>query len=378
MLLKGEVTDFAGDLCEIIVDILGLSQRGDLVAKISPLLFTLNSDRGFYQYLKKFKEFCGIFESDNEIEIPDEIPGAENGSKEGEPGGYFEDEEKQIANRNGEEIESNIKESDLVQNIGYSGNKDLEAIKGIEEKPSEVLDKDHDIDPIDHAQIKRKRLPQKGQSKKRIDRIVTYVFPKKEFESATENPDSNTNSERVRNIGKTAENHVFRIEEEDGRKPKLMPINHPGYDLESYGNSEDDIRYIEVKGIDGDWTDVGVGISSRQYEEAVSKGDSYWLYIVENALSEKPIVHRLNNPVAAISNYRFDSNWRIIAGATGSDNPDLFNEKFLEGSRVIINEKPATIIKVQNSDKLSQIRVRFDDGQSKIILDKSKIRFLEQ
>jgi hypothetical protein len=50
-----------------------------------------------------------------------------------------------------------------------------------------------------------------------------------------------------------------------------------------------------------------------QYEKAREENTSYWLYVVEYARSEKPVVHRINNPAKIITEYRFDSNWAAIA-----------------------------------------------------------------
>ena len=80
-----------------------------------------------------------------------------------------------------------------------------------------------------------------------------------------------------------------------------MPPGNPGYDIESYDDSGEDVRFIEVKGIDGPWTELGVGITARQYQEAQTRGDSWWLYVVENVFSdEERTVHRIPNPVRNI------------------------------------------------------------------------------
>ena len=92
-----------------------------------------------------------------------------------------------------------------------------------------------------------------------------------------------------------------------------MPVNNKGYDIESVDKETGDIHYIEVKGIDGAWGNRGVGISKSQYQMAIDKGDNFWLYIVENARSSSPCIYKIQSPVAKITEYRFDSNWRYLA-----------------------------------------------------------------
>ena len=129
--------------------------------------------------------------------------------------------------------------------------------------------------------------------KRRVNRIVTYAFPTEEEDEATiSQRDPQGYAQNLR-IGETAEyQDVVQSENETGRKAMRMPPGNPGYDIESYDDSGEDVRFIEVKGIDGPWTELGVGITARQYQEAL--GDSWWLYVVENVFSdEERTVHRI-------------------------------------------------------------------------------------
>ena len=74
-----------------------------------------------------------------------------------------------------------------------------------------------------------------------------------------------------------------------------------------------EVRYIEVKGIDGVWDDLGVGISRPQFFYAQNQGDRFWLYVVENARSASPTPHCINDPVSLITQYRFDAGWKDLA-----------------------------------------------------------------
>ena len=94
-----------------------------------------------------------------------------------------------------------------------------------------------------------------------------------------------------------------------------MAHANPGYDVESrHGRVVE--RYIEVKGLDGAWGINGVPLSPIQLQLAKEKGDSYWLYVVENARDpDRARIHMIQNPAGRISQFRFDHGWRL-AGTT--------------------------------------------------------------
>jgi len=139
-------------------------------------------------------------------------------------------------------------------------------------------------------------------------RIPVYVYSRQGEDEASDSYSKERQAERDA-IGDAAEKYVCIQEEKNGRKAMRMPPKHEGYDIESTDPKTGDIRFIEVKGIDGLWGDRGVGVSSPQYKMAREKKGSYWLYVVECARTERPQVHRINNPAGAITEYRFDSNW---------------------------------------------------------------------
>ena len=61
-----------------------------------------------------------------------------------------------------------------------------------------------------------------------------------------------------------------------------------GYDVESFGG-----KCIEVKSFK---TTGSPKITSHEWETACRMENDYWLYIVENALSENPTIHEFKNP----------------------------------------------------------------------------------
>ena len=173
----------------------------------------------------------------------------------------------------------------------------------------------------------------KSRSKKVTDkinrqnqsRIVTYVKSSHE-EPETSGPDSQEKQVEREAIGNAAEEYVRSWEEQIGRQATRMPANNPGYDIESIDSETGELRFIEVKGIDGIWGERGVGISYTQYNAARNKGKSYWLYVVEHARTENPRIHRINNPAGAITEYRFDSNWATLGNRGDNHIPLLQTE----------------------------------------------------
>jgi len=65
-----------------------------------------------------------------------------------------------------------------------------------------------------------------------------------------------------------------------------------GYDIESFD------RVIEVKSFK---TTGPVELTSHEWQTASRIGDIYWLYVVENALTE-PRIHTIQNPIERFRN----------------------------------------------------------------------------
>lgn len=145
-------------------------------------------------------------------------------------------------------------------------------------------------------------------------RVVTYVYPgdsndERSLDNHTQNKEQHNH--RLA-IGSAAETFVIEFEKKCGREAARMPVNNPGYDIESVCPETGETRFIEVKGLDTEWGWKGVGISSAQYAEAQRRGDDYWLYVVEYALSDLTRVHEIRNPAKLITEYRFDGGWKQL------------------------------------------------------------------
>src|SRR3546814_14961979 len=98
--------------------------------------------------------------------------------------------------------------------------------------------------------------------------------------------------------------------------------NNPGYVIVSSGSDGSERRLIEVKGLEGEWTERGVKLSRVQYATAQQYGADYWIYVVEHARDlQNHQVYAIANPFSKRANYLFDHGWRdvIYETATATD-----------------------------------------------------------
>ena len=165
-------------------------------------------------------------------------------------------------------------------------------------------------------------------------------------------------------LGREGERLVIEWERQQGRIATSMNEdreNHEGYDIESEGSQ--DKRYIEVKSIRQNWTQLGVGVTKAQKEAAERFGRSWWLYVVEYAGdSSKAIIHEIKNPFMQASEYRFDDGWREIADGSGENtgaNEPVVGETYERG-----DGSPVTIKSCKKMGGLWLVEIDSSDGQS--------------
>ncbi len=106
---------------------------------------------------------------------------------------------------------------------------------------------------------------------------------------------------------------VLEHERAAGRFPLEMPHANPGYDVQSKDLNGEILRYIEVKSVSGAWSRTFAVLSRAQFEKARELGGLFWLYVVERALEEDFVVHRIPNPVLRANKFMFDDGWHEIA-----------------------------------------------------------------
>lgn len=198
-----------------------------------------------------------------------------------------------------------------------------------------------------------------GSTSSRNFRLRTYVHqnPLSDYDTGE------SDGEDVA-LGREGERLVIEWERQQGRIATSMNEdreNHEGYDIESLGSEEK--RYIEVKSIRHNWTQLGVGVTKAQKEAAERFGRSWWLYVVEFAGdSSKAIIHQLPNPFIQASEYRFDDGWRDLtegsAENTGATEP-VVRETYDRG-----DGSPVTIKSCKKMGGLWRVEIECSDGQT--------------
>jgi hypothetical protein len=190
---------------------------------------------------------------------------------------------------------------------------------------------------------------------------VTYV--EGEQAGKSEAPDRKSEAD---SIGDAAVNFVLDFERRNGRSPTKMDHDNEGYDVLSE-DEQGQLRYIEVKGTDGAWDALGVGITAPQFRCAQNQRSGFWLYVVENARSESPPApYCINDPVSLITQYRFDAGWKALAK---NSTPELAypSPTPTEGMRMsfVGPEGKATfgtIAKIERKGLLVRLHIRTDSG----------------
>ncbi len=148
-------------------------------------------------------------------------------------------------------------------------------------------------------------------------RLRSYVAPARPGTlAATAN--RSENDDAVERAGVDA---VLTYEHEHGREPAEMPPTNPGFDIRSV-DPDGGVRIIEVKATAGRWEARGVGLSNTQFITAQQRREEYWLYVVENALSD-PRVHPINDPASKVDQYLFDDGWRALSVSETAPRPPL-------------------------------------------------------
>lgn len=158
-----------------------------------------------------------------------------------------------------------------------------------------------------------------------------------------------------------------------------MAQTHPGYDIVSHDPLAGEYRWIEVKGVAGEWNQTGVGLSRVQFSNAQNHGDRYWLYVVEFATEpDDARVHAIRSPATQVTAFMFDGNWREAAADERSD-PTM---RFAPGARVSHeNLGKGEIVDVVVRGETKLLTVRFDrTGQAvpNVPLNLRQIRVLEE
>ena len=157
------------------------------------------------------------------------------------------------------------------------------------------------------------KIPKK--SKRKSTRLVSYVNP----EEATSDKESDPSiAQRYKERGQKGVDFVLKYEKEQGRDAVDMEIikpNYPGFDIKSVDlENPKNIRYIEVKATASLWDSTNPAqMHQAQFIEGQERGDSYWLYVVEQVESDDPTLYCIQNPANRVDTFMFDHGWQPLA-----------------------------------------------------------------
>ena len=176
---------------------------------------------------------------------------------------------------------------------------------------------------------KRAKKPRPKHKEQWDRRLLSYVRKKQEESAdADEQEDPSEHNLAVEVVARAA---VCAYEKARGRVAEQMPQTHPGYDIISRNSLTGEDRFIEVKGVNGEWNQTGVGLSRLQFSNAQDYGDRYWLYVVEFVSDPQHIrVHPIRSPATQVTSFMFDGNWRDAVADERAD-PAL---AFIAGARI--------------------------------------------
>ncbi len=157
---------------------------------------------------------------------------------------------------------------------------------------------------------KRRTKKSRPKRKEQWDRrLLSYVRQRQE--ESSDISDGEGLSDHNLAVEAVTREAVCAYEKERGRVTEQMAQTHPGYDIISRNPVTGEERFIEVKGVNGEWNQTGVGLSRLQFSNAQDYGDRYWLYVVEFAADPEHIrVHPIQSPATQVTAFMFDGNWR--------------------------------------------------------------------
>ena len=205
---------------------------------------------------------------------------------------------------------------------------------------------------------------QKSTRKARTEWMRSYVKPQ-QGDSGEADKASVPSIDRISAIDEAAMNAVMEYERNREFVPERQPHFNPGYDVLSRSKKGDEKRLIEVKGLDGEWTERGVKLSRTQISFAQDHPGEAWLYVVEHALEpKKRKINAIKNPFFKADEFWFDRVWREVAEEKGGD----YKAQFVAGRRIKVEGLGVgTIIDTQRIGVMTQLKIEFRDRRTRSI-----------
>lgn len=221
-----------------------------------------------------------------------------------------------------------------IQSSGYSGNN----------LPLYRQNTDLSRRNVAKGRVSRSSGIAKSINQARRSSLKSYVVPEVPAERSEDSEDVNN---RLRQeLGELGETEVLNDLQSKGYAVKRMPANNKGYDIEAINPDTGEVLYIEVKGESFNWTnsEKGVGITREQFRFGQEKRESFYLAVVENLRDSPRRIYYIQDPVGAITEYRFDGGWEGLAAPLGGNRSSL--SSFSPHSR---------LMELTNSEQCKQI-----------------------
>lgn len=215
--------------------------------------------------------------------------------------------------------------------------------------------------------------PSRAERQERRSRMLAYANAKPRDPGASPTDPS---GERLHDlIDVAAVEAVMAHERRSGRLPVEQPHNHPGFDIVSAAADASGRRLIEVKGLEGAWTERGVKLSHVQFAAAQAHPQNYWIYVVEHARdAASRRVTAVFNPFSKVTEYWFDHGWKDVA-------EERLSPKALApaiGARLKHSQWGEGVVEQVNQRGMAlSLVVAFDDHGSKLIPFSAQLEFLD-
>lgn len=167
------------------------------------------------------------------------------------------------------------------------------------------------------TETKPEAITQHKVRKRSEERLMSYVIP---IGDTSAKADA-VRAERLRDVEQAGIKVALEHEEQEGRKPEEQGHQNPGYDIVSReaGGSR---RYIEVKALSGTWDSRNpVRMTPAEMEAAQSRGQTFWLYVVEHALQSNWVLYRIQDPAGRVYRHCFDHGWIETAEVSTASSP---------------------------------------------------------
>ncbi|MBF0412867.1 MAG: DUF3883 domain-containing protein [Desulfamplus sp.] len=198
-------------------------------------------------------------------------------------------------------------------------------------------------------------------------KLISYVH----FDKEDEKDDEASNVENTKQkmlTEKSAVQFVMEYEKQHRSSlPEEMPSGNKGFDIKSVGPNNE-IRYIEVKGIDGPWGDMGVSLSPAQFKFSRENPDKdFWLYVVEYAQNpSKSQLYTINSPAEKVNHFYFDYGWKSLATSSQQQSTQPVVGKYIRSNGQILGK----IIAIDKYGSLDRVTIEDIDGKTKILVFK--------